>query len=52
MAFGLNVFGPKWQSLRSLPFQGPKKSYIVKAHLFQWLSKWICSIEIIKFITI
>jgi hypothetical protein len=31
----LYLFGPKWHSLRLLPFQGPKAS-IFMAHTFQW----------------
>ncbi len=34
-----NFLGPKWHSLRSLPFQGPVS--IFTAHPFQWPSKWI-----------
>jgi hypothetical protein len=37
----LDLFGPKWPSLHSLPFQGPKKVSIFRAHPFQWPSKWI-----------
>ncbi len=31
----IEFFGPKWHSLHSLPFQGPKKVAISKAHPFQ-----------------
>ncbi len=42
--YGVTVpfFGPKWHSLRSLLFQGPKSLDFQAPPPLQWPSKWIC----------